>query len=314
MEGIFAKRITVKGLLLYALGAGVLGFFAGKIFSLVAGPNLLMLLYALWALGCAVYAVAIAAFFLNNRKAYLKMEADRITARYGLGKKLECKPDELGYASVGANLLTLEVGGKLHDIGGLVNIGDLAQWLKNRVPFIVPKDSQESLLAAREQAKRSRKANLILGIGFFVLAAVMLFVSKKFLSGKDLFTLSAGDLVVYGLLLVAFIGLMIAGALCIRKVSLAMRQLTISRDKLRCLAIATTPLPEHDVIGVFYDGYAVRLSLCADQKDRVYYVSEKMGNDFALHPHKSYDPTEDTEKVNAVVDQMRDISFLFGME
>ena len=309
MEGIFAKRITVKGLLLYALGAGVLGFFAGKIFSLVAGANLLMLLYALWALGCAVYAVAIAAFFLNNRKAYLKMEADQITARYGLGKKLECKPDELGYASVGANLLTLEAGGKLHDIGGLVNVGDLAQWLKDRVPFIVPKDSQESLLAVREQAKRSRKAN-----GFFVLAAVMLFVSKKFLSGKDLFALSAGDLVVYGFLLIAAIGLMIAGALCIRKVSLAIRQLSISRDKLRCLAIATTPLPEHDVIGVFYDGFAVRLSLCADKKDRVYYVSEKMGNDFALHPHKSCDPTEDTEKVNAVIDQMRDISFLFGME
>ncbi len=314
MEGIFAKRITVKGLLLYALGAGILGFFAGKIFSLVAGANLLMLLYGLWALGCAVYAVAIAAFFLNNRKAFLKLEADQITARYGLSKKLECSPDDLSYASVGTNMLTLEVGGKLHDIGGLVNVGDLAQWLKGRVPFVVPKDSQESLLAVREQAKRSRKGNLILGIGFFILAAVMLFVSKKFLSGKDLFALSTGDLVIYGFLLVAAIALFITGALCIRKVSLAIRQLTISRDKLRCLAIATTPLPEHDVIGVFYDGYAVRLCLCADNKDRVYYISEKMGNDFALHPHKSCDPTEDTEKVNAVIDQMRDISFLFGME
>lgn len=314
MEGIFAKRITAKGLLLYALGAGVLGFFAGKIFSLEAGANLLILLYVLWAIGCAVYAVAIAAFFLNNRKASLKMEADQITARYGFGGKLACSPKDLSYASVGANVLTLEAGGKLHDITGLVNVGDLAQWLKERVPFVVPKDSKESLLELREQAKRGRKANLILGIGFFVLAVIVLFISKKFLSAKDLFTLSTGDLVVYGLLLAAGIGLIIAGALCIRKVSQAIRQLSISRDKLRCLAIANTPLPEHDVIGVFYDGYAVRLCLCADSKDRVYYMSEKMGNDFELHPHKSCGPTEDTAKVDEVVEQMRDISFLFGME
>ncbi len=314
MEGIFAKKITKKGLLLYALGAGILGFVAGKIFSMEAGANLLTLLYGLWALGCAVYAAAIVAFFLNNRKAYLKLEEDRITARYGFGRKLDCSPSDLGYASIGADVLTLEAGGELHDIGGLVNVGELAQWLKAKVPFVVPKDSQEALLELREQSKRGRKANLILGIAFFVLAAVVLFVSKKFLASKDLFALSGGDLAVYGLLLVAAIALAIAGAISIRKVGKAIRQLTISRDKLRCLAIANTPLPEHDVIGVFYDGYAVRLSLCADKKDRVYYVSEKMGNDFALHPHKSCDPTEDTEKVNAVIDQMRDISFLFGME
>lgn len=314
MEGIFAKKITKKGLLLYALFAGILGFMAGKVFSLEAGANLLMLLYGLWAIGCAAYAVAIAAFFLNNRKAYLKMESDRITARYGFGKTLDCAPADLGYASIGTDVLTLEAGGKLHDITGLVNVGELAQWLKTQIPFVVPKDNREDLLQLREQAKRNRKANLILGIGFVVLAAVMLFVGKKFLAAKDLFALTTGDLVIYGLLLVAAIALMIAGAISIRKVSQAIRQLTISRDKLRCLAIANTPLPEHDVIGVFYDGYGVRLCLCADHKDRVYYVSEKMDNEFTLKPHKSCDPTEDTEKVNEVVDQMRDISFLFGME
>lgn len=314
MEGIFTRKISKKALVLYILGAVFLIFAGVKVFSLEAGANLVILLFGVWALGCAVYAASVVAFFLNNRGAFLKMEDSRITARYGFGKELDCSPEELGYAAVGANMLTLEAGGVIHDIGGLANVGDLANWLKERVPFVVPGESKEELLSCREAARRSRKVNLILGCVFCALAVFLYIIAQHYLKGKDLFTLTSTHIAVFAVYLAGVVIALIAGILCIRKVSHAIRQLTVSRDKLRCLAIAKTPLPEHDVIGVFYDGYAVRLSLCADPEDRVYYVSEKMGNDFSLHPHKSCDPCEDTTEVDLIIEQMRDIGFLFGLE
>ncbi len=314
MEGIFVRKISKKALVLYILGAVLLAYFGFRVFSLEAGANVLILLYGLWGLGCAIYAAAIAAFFLNNRGAYLKMEDDRITAQYGFGKILDCSPEDLGYASVGPDTLSLEANGVIHDISGLANVGELAGWLKKRLPFVVPVESKEALLSSREAARRNRKLFLIAGIVCFGLAILAYILAGNFLKARDLFTLSGSCLGALAMYLAGMILLAIGGILCIRKVSRSIRQLTVSRDKLRCLAIAKTPLPEHDVIGVFYDGYAVRLSLCADPEDRVYYVTEKMGSDFSLYPHGSTEPTENTAEVDAVVESMRDIGFLFGME
>lgn len=314
MEGIFVKKISKKALILYILGAAVLILAGLKVFSLEAGANLLILLYGVWGLGLAVYAAAVAAFFLNNRGAFLKMESSRITSRYGFGKTLDCSPEELGYAAVGENMLTLEAGGVIHDIGGLGNVGELAAWLKERLPFVVPCESKEELLARREAIRRSRKVFIILGVVCYALALILYIAARRYLRSADLLTMDSARVAVFAVYLVGILVFLIAGTLCIRKVSRAIRQLTVSRDKLRCLAIAKTPLPEHDVIGVFYDGYAVRLALCADPEDRVYYVSEKMGNDFSLHPHKSCEPCEDTTEVDKIIEQMRDIGFLFGLE
>lgn len=314
MDGIFVRKFRKKTWILYILGLALLIYAGLKVFSVEAGANLQILLYGLWALGCAVYAGAVAALLMNNRGAFLKMEDGRITARYGFGKTLDCSPEALGYAAIGENMLTLEAGGVIHDIGGLGNAPELAAWLKERVPFVVPSEIKEELLSRREAARRSRKVNLIAGCGLFALALLLYIVARQYLEGKDLLTLTSTHIAVFAVYLAGVVIALIAGILCIRRVSHAIRLLTVSRDKLRCLAIAKTPLPEHDVIGVFYDGYAVRLSLCADPEDRVYYVSEKMGNDFSLHPHKSSEPCEDTTEVDLIIEQMRDIGFLFGLE
>ncbi len=314
MDGIFVRKMGKKTMLLYILGAVLLAFAGLKVFSLEAGADLLIMLYGIWGLGCAVYAAAVVGFFLYNRGAYLKMEDARITALYGFGKRLDCSPDDLGYAAVGADVLSLDIGGVLHDISGLANVGELAGWLKNRKPFLIPCEAKDTMLAQRAKAASERKRKLILGCVFFALALVVYIVATRFLKNKDLFALRGTDIAVFGIYLAIVAAFAAAGTVCIRKVSQAIRTLTVSRDKLRCLAIAKTPLPEHDVIGVFYDGYAVRLSLCADPADRIYYVSEKMGSDFSLYPHKSSEPSEDTTETDLIVEQMRDISFLFGME
>ncbi len=314
MEGKFVRVVSKRALVFLVLGAVLLGYLGGKLFSLEACPELFILLIALWAVGCIFYLGRIGMFFLNNRGAFLKLEESGISARYGFGKQLQCPLEALSYASVGSNILSLEAGGMIHDISGLANVGELAAWLKEHVPFIIPKEEKDELLIQRTNATQSRKHNLILTVIFVACAAVSLFLARNYLQEKDLTALTSSDLLIFGAWLAGGLLGFVAALICVRKVSKAIRLLAVNHDKLRCLAISKTPLPEGDAIGVFYDGYAVRLTLYADPEDRVYYITEKMNAGYNLEIRKTSQPSADTTEADKLLEQMRDIGFLFGLE
>ncbi len=314
MEGKFVKKQSFLMLAILILGGVALVLMGVKLFQWELDAGLRIMLLALWGVAAICYLGFLALLYLTNRGAYLRLSEDGVDARYGLNRKLQCKLSELSYIAVGPAMLTMEAEGTLHDVAGLSNSGELAQWLKKQIPFVVPREDRQTLLTQRTAYTAKRKGWVIA----MVVACVMLFVNILLVGfatgGRELTAFTQRDLVLFGIFLIAELLSVAAAFFCARVGGRYIRLLTVNHDKLRILAIARSPLPEGDAIGVFYDGYAQRLTLYADASDRIYYITEKLGKDFLLHTHDSCEPVSDTWEIDEKINSMRDIGFLFGFE
>ncbi len=315
MNGKFVKKISPFMAVLFILGAAALVLVPVKLNQWTdVTPCLYTMLMVLWGLGLAAFLLFFGLFLLVNRGAYLRLSEDGIAAKYGLGAKLECSLQSLNYIAVGPAMLTLESGGKLHDIGGLANVGEIATWLKQQLPFVVPEESRELLLTQREQIRISRKKWLIATL----VSTAMLFVNILLIAlatgRRDMRDFTNRDVVFFGIFIVMELLTVIAAFYCANRGGKYMRLLAVNHDKLRCKLIATVPLPLGDAIGVFYDGSGQRLTLYADPEDQIYYITQNMAPGYVLKISGECEPTANTEAIDRKIEEMRDISFLFGME
>ncbi len=314
MDGIFTKKLSRKQMLTLGLGALALIGLGATLFSREMPAQVCTLLLTAGGLGLAAYGGYITATVLHNRGAFLRLESGKVSACYGFGKSLSCALADVNYAAVGPDMLTLEVDGVLHDIPGLANSGDVAGYLKQQIPFLIPKESREALQAQHSRCKRLRKVWLVAAIAAAAGLIANIFVLKSATGGRELFQFTGQDCVMAGLLLAAEAALAACLIFFAGRAGKCIRLMAICHDKLRCLAIATTPLPLGDAIGVFYDGFGTRLTLFADLEDRIYYITESLGADMCLKESGSCEPTADTTDIDYKIDSMRDIGFLFGME
>ncbi len=313
MEGKFMKRIApvmyiFLGLCLLALGVAVFMFLKWEMGSGVRA--LLLGVCGLFFLGWLAFIVAL---YYSNRGAYLKLSEDGIQARYGFGTTLACTLQDVNYAAMGPSMLSLEVSGKIHDIAGLTNASEIATWLKNQIPFIVPKESRAQLMAQKAKHLAQRKNWLIALVAAVVMVFVAIFVAKGATGSRSLSQFTSRDLMVIAIFIFAEIALITGAFLFARKAGKCIRYNAVCHDKLRCLAFATTELPEGNAIGVFYNGFS-RLTLYADPLDRIYYQVETLTKGLTLQVTESCEPTSDTWEIDQRIDQMRDIGFLFGLD
>ncbi len=315
MEGKFVKKISPV-----LLGMFVLGTFALILtpIKLNQWPDVTGQLYTalmiLWGLALAGFVAFWVGMLLANRGAYLRLEENGIRAQFGFGTHLECTLESLNYIAVGPAVLTLETGGKIYDIPGLENVGDIAGWLKKQLPFIVPQEDRQVLLAQRRENERKRKKWLIamvcLGALMFINIGLVALATGK----REMTAFTSRDFVCFYIFIAAELATVAGTFWCANRTGKCIRQLAVNHDKLRCRLMATVPLPEGDAIGVFYDGGGQRLTLFADPNDRIYYITQNLTKDYTLRVSGECEPTDDTTAIDRKIDEMRDIGFLFGME
>ena len=140
---------------------------------------------------CLLVTIIICSFgtvpFLYNYKAYLQIDDNKISGRFGFFKRLECDINDVDYVLVQFDTMHILLKDRKYYIMGIKNAYEVGGYIVSRIPFVFDGNKQD-IVANLKKRKQSIKRNSILtfcavGLSFvWVLATVFLTGCKEQLS------------------------------------------------------------------------------------------------------------------------------------
>lgn len=291
MEGIFLRKkmsIWLVLLLLCSLFFVVFGVYQQRVDT---GEALSFLI-----IGVLVGLVAIPAM-LMNRGAYLRIEQDRIKAKYHWFGRLDCSIKEVQFVMPQTNTLTLLLkSGKRHVIMGIENPWALSSAIR-KLNFKPETEAPDTLRQQLKKLQTVRNRELLLTAGGIVTMFANIFIAVALTGGRELQDFSSLDWSFFSVMgfveLVTVIGLFCCAGRC------GKHQLPIEylKYRLRGAIIATEPLPSNTVKAVYTDeNHTGRIVVCGFPNDEsVYYCTQMIVGLLLLetiHTSEVYDSEE----------------------
>lgn len=280
MEGIFLrKKANVLFILLFfalfifmqfgLLNSGDASPSANLISAMVTGT--LLCLFAIPSL-------------MVNRNAYIRIEENRVKARYHLFGKLDCAIDEIEFVFPQPNILSITLkNGKRHIIMGLENAWELSSAIR-RQSFQPEEESPDALLQELRQAQAVRKKGLWGVVGGVVLMFANIFIALLLTGGRELEDFTQLDWILFSAMgvleLATMVGLLWVACWCGR----AITPIEKLQYRLRGAVIASQPLPAGVPVAAYTDeNFSTRFVVCGFPNDEsVYYCVQEFAEGLTL--------------------------------
>lgn len=230
-----------------------------------------------------------------NRKAFIRVDEEHISAFCHYGLKLDCGLSEIRSVSYDDTWLNIQLAnGRRYNLMNLKNAHILGRYIEKRIPRR-PRDtlSQELLMAQIPPLrKQCRREGIGAMVGFPLLIPLVILTSA--LTGwRELHQFSARDWTVFGILGAVGVVLITVSCLLLRKFLLHIEQLHHMEGSLYQLILRTAPLLPGNALGLYLDHEdhaSIRLTVFGfPGKEEVCYTIEQVNRVFEIECiHKSY--------------------------
>lgn len=248
MEGIFGKKVLWKGLV-FSCGLFLVILFTFLKFADSQAGHEVYIGVAMGATFCAVGAAA----YLFNRKAFIRVSEDHISARHNWSAKLECDIDEVDFALAQMNTLTLLLkNGKRHIFLELDNAYAVAEAIRCRMVWKETRTLQE-IREERLRLQGERKKDITLVVWLCVLMFAVIFLTVWLTGGRDIPEFSRQDWVAFAIMSAAEVLVVVALFCCAGRAGRKLLPLEKEIYLLVRQLVETQPLPPGHVKAVYMD-------------------------------------------------------------
>ena len=285
VEGVFYKKDTT-GIVLLLIGPLLILaylFFERSVSVLIFGTGMAL---------CGLSLV------LLNFKAFVHIEGDHISARYGWFQKLDCEIDDVAFALCQINTLTLLMrNGKQYSIIGVMNPSELCAAVRQKMTYDTP-EPPEAVAAKLDQLKARRKKSFLFVFLGIVLMFVNIFILVFLTGGRDIPDFTQNDWLMMAIMgaveLVTVTVCFYVAARC----GNTLIPIEHTKFRLQQSHIFNDPLPSDCASCILTDAdYSGRITVCGFPNDTgVYYITELFQPDFALQQYRTseiYDSEDD---------------------
>ncbi len=248
VQGFFGKKVFWKGLV-FSCGLFLMILFLFlRLVDSEAGHEA----YIGVAMGVA-FCVVGAAAYLFNRKAFIHVSEDHISARHNWSAKLECHMDEVDFALAQMNMLTLRLkNGKRHIFLELDNAYAVAEAIRCRKVWRETRTPQE-IREERLRLQGERKKDILWMVGLLVLMFAVIFLTLWLTGGRDIPEFSRQDKAVFAIMSGVELLVVVALFCCAGRAGKKLLLLEKETYLLARRLVETQPLPPGQAKAVYTD-------------------------------------------------------------
>ena len=232
-----------------------------------------------------------------NKKAYIHIDEQKISAFCHLGLSLECNLSDISSVSYGGTGLYIQLkNGKKYNLMNLENAYQLGKNIQKRIS-VKPAISLEKdeLTAAIPPLRKKRKREGIGAIISFLLIFPGIFLTAALTDWKDLYEFSSKDWIVFSMMFGVGIIVIVGFCILLRKYLLDTEEINKMQGALRQIILKTAPVQPGNTIKLLIDDdvYAsIRLTIYGyPNADDVYFTVEQVNQSYeieCIHTSKVY--------------------------
>lgn len=316
MDGVFGKQVFTKiynivGLISGAFLVLLFGFFIciGEYSTLddviVSCFFVCFGLFVSILCGISLYV---------NRKAYIHVDDQKISAFCHFGLSLECDLSDVSSVSYGGTGLNIQLkSGKKYNLMNLENAYQIGKHIQRRISAkpTISLDKDE-LMAAIPPLRKKRKYEGVASIICFLLIFPGIFLTAALTEWKDLHEFGSDDWTVFSIM--AGVGVIVIVVFCIllRKYLLDTDELNKTQGTLYQAILQTAPVQPGNAIRLFIDDdvYAsIRLTIYGyPNSDEVYFTVEQVNRSYeieCIHTSRVY---SNIDELRSEVEGMTEIA------
>ena len=290
MDGIFTNQKRTR---LYNIIGLVCGLFSALLFGfvlIVDGEGTLetFLTSCVITFFALIVSIFCCASLYVNRRAFIHVDEEHISAFCQYGLSLECKLTDVEWVTYGGAGLDIRLkNGKKYNLINLENAYQLGRFMIKRIPEPpVPSRSKESLIAEISVMKRKRNREAIVALSGFVLLIPLVLVGSAVTGNAELHQFGGDDWRIFTILAAIGILMVIVACVALRRAIAHIEELDVLRRTICQLVFQTTPLQPGNAIRVFAEYYALQPSRLTVYEvpgsEQVYYILEDMNQNFEL--------------------------------
>ena len=230
------------------------------------------------------YFVASIVMVLFNHGAYLRIEGNRIVAKYHWRRRLDCVIADVAFVIPELNTLRILLkSGKQIVIMGLRNSWEVGAEMR-RLGFSLEKERPEVLRTQYDHVRVGRKKALFWVIGLGIMMFVNIFLAALLTGFRDMADFTDSDwtrFAIMGAVEAITVTVFFLFALRCGRLNLTM---TALHHRLCGAVIANHPLPSNHIAGIYTDEhYSGRIVVCGFPNDEsVFYCVEQFNRQLEL--------------------------------
>ena len=299
MDGVFCKQgftkiFNIAGLMSGVFLALLFGFFicTGELSTLDDTIG------SCFFVGFGIFISILCGISLYvNKKAYIHIDEQRISAFCHFGLSLECNLSDVSNVSYGGTGLNIQLkNGKKYNLMNLENAYQIGKHIQKRIS-VKPAISlgKDKLTAAIPPLRKKRKREGIGAIISFLLIFPGIFLTAALTDWKDLYEFSSKDWTVFSMMFGVGVIVIVGFCILLRKYLLDTEEISKMQGALRQIILKTAPVQPGNAIKLLIDDdvYAsIRLTIYGySNADDVYFTVEQVNQSYeieCIHTSKVY--------------------------
>ena len=311
MEGIFISNKISVAYNICGIAAGILLIAALPFFSIVDNSVTFETTLGLAFLGLMV-TVACIASLLFNKGAYLTIDENGISAKFGWKSKLKCGYSEIAFSEYGINSLTILLKNrKRYTILNLSNADEICGEIRKHISTpisetITKEDLQNEFFMIRK--KRTKWAALtasFCGLMFLLILPAVLLTDEKEMS-----EFAQSDWIIFITFIVLEVLALIATMFFANKCGKLNPEINEKRAMLKKEILKTAPLPPGNLLQVYMDcDYIARAVIFGyPHTEDVYFIVQAIDKKYNLVTTYSSKVFSTIEELKPMLDELIQIS------
>lgn len=290
MDGVFGKQRFTKVYNIAGLISGVFLVLLFGFFIIIGEYSTLDdVIVSCFFVCFGLFISILCAISLHvNRKAYIHVDDQKISAFCHFGLSLECDLFDVSSVSYGGTGLNIQLkSGKKYNLMNLENAYQIGKYIQKRIS-VKPTISldKDELMAAIPPLRKKRKYEGVASIICFLLLFPGIILTSVLTGWKDLHDFTPNDWTIFSI--IAGVGVIAIVVFCIllRKYLLHTDELSKIQGTLYQIILQTAPVQPGNAIKLFIDGevYAsIRLTVYGyPDSDEVYFTVEHVNRNFEV--------------------------------
>ena len=299
MDGVFGKQRFTKVYNIIGFISGVILVFLFGFFICAGGYVTLDDTIASWFFVCFGFFISIlcGGSLYVNRKAYIHVDAQGISAFCHIGLSLKCGFSDVSSVSYGGTGLNIQLNnGKKYSLIHLENADSLGKYIQKRIP----RQSQavldkNELIQAIPPLRKKRKYEGIGAVCAFLLLIPVILLTSALTGWKDLSEFTSGDWSVFAAMACVSVILIVLSCILLRRFLRHTDALNEKLDALSRILLQASPLRPGNALKMYVDDDfhpSIRLTVYGyPNSGEVYFTVEQVSKNFELvciHESKVY--------------------------
>lgn len=223
-----------------------------------------------------------------NRKAYIHVDDQKISAFCHFGLSLECDLSDVSSVSYGGTGLNIQLkSGKKYNLMNLENAYQIGKYIQKRIserPTISL--AKDELMVAISPLRKKRKREGISSVICFLLIFPGIFLTAALTDWKDLYEFSSNDWTVFSIMLGVGVIVVVVFCILLRKYLLDTDELNQMQGSLYQTILQTAPVQPGNAIRLFIDDdvhASIRLTIYGyPNSDCVYFTVEQVNQSYEI--------------------------------